>query len=58
MTKERMIEAAISIGVGLLIALLSGILEVLKEVDFSSTGTVVNSAAGMLAYTLQRIKLT
>lgn len=56
MTRERLIEALISVGVGVLIALLSALIEILKEVEFSTANQLVNSGSGMLAYTLQRIK--
>lgn len=57
MSRERLIEALISIMVGVAIALLSLVIEALRAVDFSNASTVFNSAVGMLAYTLQRIKV-
>lgn len=56
MTRERLIEALISIGVGVAIAILSALIEILKEIEFSTAGQLVQSGTGMMAYTLQRIK--
>lgn len=56
MTRERLIEALISVGIGLLIALMSAAIEILKEIEFSTANELVSSGSGMLAYTLQRIK--
>jgi hypothetical protein len=56
MTRERLIEALISVGVGVIIAVLSAVIEVLKEVEYSTTNELVNSGSGMVAYTLQRIR--
>lgn len=56
MTKERLIEALISVGVGVLIAILSAFIEILKEVELSTANEFANSAAGMVTYIAQRIR--
>lgn len=56
MDKERLKEALISLVIGILIAIFSTALDILKDMDPTSINNLISSAAGTIAYILQRVK--